>query len=288
MKEKLKGGKGDGKKDSEFDSHWLSVGIKVEREHTDDPEKAKEIAKDHLTEDPQYYKKLRRIEKSMHDEMMKSVEVTGERGGKYHLSETGKRVYSHGGSPRPHAQTVQNIKTGTSHAMRALRSGKIGEYERARKFLSQYDKHPDASVRKVLAAAHDVLHRSAHEMIARSKTPKAHHIYSLISSHHKFKFSQEPEAVPEPKRTTEKKSGNFYKIKSELHAKKMNELSAEYDRLNKDRNIGGARNKGMRDSVTDKYSHNKRAWRSAMNKRPVEPASMSVSMTKSKKAKSKT
>lgn len=278
MKEKLKGGKGDGRPDSDFDSHWLSVGIKVEREHTDDPEKAKEIAKDHLTEDKLYYKKLRRIEKSMRDEMMKSAELTGERGGRYHIAESGKKVYAHGGGPRPHAQTVQNIKTGTSHAMKALRTGKIGEYEKARKFLSQYDNHPDASVRKVLTAAHDVLHRSAHEMIARSKTPKAHHIYSQISSHHKFKFSQKPEQAP-------KKKSSFYKVKASLHQKKMEELSNEYDRLNKDRNIGGIRNREMRDKVTNKYSHNQRAWRSAMNKRPVEPSALSVSITKSKKAK---
>lgn len=49
----------------------LKMGIKVEHEHTKDAEKAKKIAMDHLFEDPQYYTKLKKIErvqeKSIHD-----------------------------------------------------------------------------------------------------------------------------------------------------------------------------------------------------------------------------
>jgi hypothetical protein len=40
----------------------LEKGIKVETEHTTDPQKAKEIAMDHLWEDPKYYSKLKKIE----------------------------------------------------------------------------------------------------------------------------------------------------------------------------------------------------------------------------------
>lgn len=40
----------------------LHMGMKVEMEHTDDKEKAKEIAMDHLWEDPNYYTKLKKIE----------------------------------------------------------------------------------------------------------------------------------------------------------------------------------------------------------------------------------
>jgi len=43
----------------------LSMGIQVELEHTDDPSMAAEIAKDHLTEDPDYYTKLKKIEEGM-------------------------------------------------------------------------------------------------------------------------------------------------------------------------------------------------------------------------------
>jgi len=61
--EKIKGGLADKRPDSDFDAEQLKNGIKVEMEHTDDPKIAKEIAKDHLTEDPNYYKKLKKIEK---------------------------------------------------------------------------------------------------------------------------------------------------------------------------------------------------------------------------------
>jgi hypothetical protein len=40
----------------------LEMGIKVETEHTDDIEKAKEIALDHLWENPKYYSKLKKAE----------------------------------------------------------------------------------------------------------------------------------------------------------------------------------------------------------------------------------
>lgn len=40
----------------------LEKGINVEKEHTDNEDMAKEIAMDHLTEDPNYYTKLQSIE----------------------------------------------------------------------------------------------------------------------------------------------------------------------------------------------------------------------------------
>ena len=38
----------------------LRLGIKTEMEHTDNKSKAKEIAMDHLAEDPKYYTKLKK------------------------------------------------------------------------------------------------------------------------------------------------------------------------------------------------------------------------------------
>lgn len=84
-KEKLKGGKADEKKlldiamKHAFGEKALTTGhkinsilgilkselkkgISVEMEHTDDKEKAKEIAMDHLMEDPHYYSKLKKVE----------------------------------------------------------------------------------------------------------------------------------------------------------------------------------------------------------------------------------
>jgi hypothetical protein len=78
-KEKLKGGKADNKTFEDLVNKnkqkgkdigliekelkkQLNKGIKVEMEHTDDRGKAKEIAMDHLFEDPKYYDKLQKIE----------------------------------------------------------------------------------------------------------------------------------------------------------------------------------------------------------------------------------
>ena len=74
--ERIPGGLAAGRKPDQFDQQQLAAGIKVEREHTRDPRVrgrfeapeddaiAREIAMDHLTEDPDYYRKLRRMEKS--------------------------------------------------------------------------------------------------------------------------------------------------------------------------------------------------------------------------------
>lgn len=43
----------------EFDPEELSMGEKVEMEHTDDPEEARKIAQDHLREHPDYYSRLK-------------------------------------------------------------------------------------------------------------------------------------------------------------------------------------------------------------------------------------
>lgn len=59
----LEGGKGDNKPDSKFNPEKLKEGIKHEREHTKKKQIAKEIAKDHLTEDKDYYERLEAIEK---------------------------------------------------------------------------------------------------------------------------------------------------------------------------------------------------------------------------------
>jgi hypothetical protein len=47
-------------------------GLKVEKEHTRDVSKAKEIVMDHLSEDPNYYVKLKKIEKQETDEATSS------------------------------------------------------------------------------------------------------------------------------------------------------------------------------------------------------------------------
>ena len=61
--DKIPGGLADKKKPSDFDPKKLKAGIKIEMEHTNDRSVAQEIAMDHLTEDSEYYKKLKEVEK---------------------------------------------------------------------------------------------------------------------------------------------------------------------------------------------------------------------------------
>jgi hypothetical protein len=46
----------------DFLTQQLVDGVFVEIEHTKNPQEAREIAMDHLTEDPNYYIKLKKIE----------------------------------------------------------------------------------------------------------------------------------------------------------------------------------------------------------------------------------
>lgn len=68
-KDKLPGGLADDKpSDKAYDPRQLEMGRKVEMEHTDDEELAKEIAKDHLVEIPKgYYDALKKMEKDLKD-----------------------------------------------------------------------------------------------------------------------------------------------------------------------------------------------------------------------------
>lgn len=51
--------------DEKFDPEQLAMGIKVEVEHGKSKEMAKEIAKDHLSEFPNYYTALAKMEKGL-------------------------------------------------------------------------------------------------------------------------------------------------------------------------------------------------------------------------------
>ena len=49
--------------DSKFDKKWLTIGMKVESEHTNNKSLQKQIAKAHLVEAKNYYKLLEQMEK---------------------------------------------------------------------------------------------------------------------------------------------------------------------------------------------------------------------------------
>lgn len=80
-KEEIVGGKADGKSVEDIaKKHNISVkeiedqlkiGLEIEREHTDSKEKAEEISKDHLWEFPDYYTRLKQMEKEAEKDSLK-------------------------------------------------------------------------------------------------------------------------------------------------------------------------------------------------------------------------
>jgi predicted double-glycine peptidase len=66
--DKIPGGLADKGPPKGVDPKQIEKGMLVEREHTYDPSIAREIALDHLTEDPRYYDKLEKMEKEALDQ----------------------------------------------------------------------------------------------------------------------------------------------------------------------------------------------------------------------------
>ena len=73
IREKLRDeGNSQHQPDSKYDQEQLAMGIKVEQEHVENVPVRKEIAKDHLEEDPRYYTHLREMEKKYAADVMPS------------------------------------------------------------------------------------------------------------------------------------------------------------------------------------------------------------------------
>lgn len=69
-------GRNNHRPDSDFDSLQLQVGILVEHEHSDNPEVARAIAKDHLSEHPDYYTVLIKsglVDEPIPEELLKQL-----------------------------------------------------------------------------------------------------------------------------------------------------------------------------------------------------------------------
>lgn len=112
--EKIPGGLASGKKEEDFDKEQLDAGQVVEKEHTTDSQIAREIAMDHLTEDKDYYRKLKRIEEGGNGLQKSGREGEGSRGGHVigHTS-GGKPVYEASTSHRQSlSNTVKNAHYG--------------------------------------------------------------------------------------------------------------------------------------------------------------------------------
>ncbi len=76
QEDKIPGGLADKSKSEDFDKEQLDAGTKIEMEHTKDQKVAQEIAMDHLTEDPDYYKKLKKVESGKGNPCPKESKVT--------------------------------------------------------------------------------------------------------------------------------------------------------------------------------------------------------------------
>lgn len=76
--DQISGGVADHADPEDFDPEALADGCLHELEHTDDISIATEIAMDHLFEDPNYYKKLAKIEKSLSKEEIRKKNSTPE------------------------------------------------------------------------------------------------------------------------------------------------------------------------------------------------------------------
>ena len=85
----------------------LSKGMKVEMEHTKDRKQAKEIAMDHLVEDPKYYDKLKKIE-------TKEVTGTGASSGSYSSPVFGDSAFTAKSNAEVPKKVEANEVTGAS------------------------------------------------------------------------------------------------------------------------------------------------------------------------------
>ena len=63
----MKGGRAEDKDPSKYNQEELNRGIKIELEHTNNKEIAKQITMDHLEEFPNYYEELEKMEKKLED-----------------------------------------------------------------------------------------------------------------------------------------------------------------------------------------------------------------------------
>jgi len=72
FKDRLKGGRADGKPITNYDLKELLAGIKFEREHTDDNLLALEMAMDHLETVPDYYSRHQKMEQEIMSEKVLS------------------------------------------------------------------------------------------------------------------------------------------------------------------------------------------------------------------------
>jgi hypothetical protein len=145
---KLKGGKGDKLTADQVNYHEFTKGWKHELEHTDDIEKAKEIALDHLEEDPNYYTRLDMIEyqakKAKKESAPKEVSKTNLKDKENQMTSPKgvKKEKANVGRKKEKAKKVAGVKTmkGGSEAPKTIKEAvdKTMKYDPNQMYLWRY------------------------------------------------------------------------------------------------------------------------------------------------------
>ena len=107
LEDMIPGKKGDDTTELDVDPRELEIGMEVEAEHTDDSVKAKEIALDHLSQNPKYYSDL--LAYGMVDEpgAVKAAKRLGKKVGQTHSPTTHKGSAT---ASKPVARAYERIK----------------------------------------------------------------------------------------------------------------------------------------------------------------------------------
>lgn len=82
-KDQMPGGLGDDADPEDFSEEQVTKGVKVEMEHTDDPDIALEVVLDHLMENPQYYDYLAEAEDKMKADSKREAQIEEADSGMY-------------------------------------------------------------------------------------------------------------------------------------------------------------------------------------------------------------
>jgi len=107
----------EGTKPGDVSAPELAAGRKIEQEHTSDPAKTTDIALDHLTEIPDYYRRLDEMEAEAKREGMKRGSAAADAFIRTKLREGERRQPTHYGQPAPYFTDPQvaEIKQAAYH-----------------------------------------------------------------------------------------------------------------------------------------------------------------------------
>ena len=132
----IHGGKADGKPASDFPQDQVAKGMKVEREHTNNPTMAREIASDHLTEDKKYYTHLKEMEdkyvekKAFWNGFEKRAGLSGIKDFFKNVNESADNInkFTEGArkSEEIFRKTIPNLEKGMGRGLKYLKRGGLG------------------------------------------------------------------------------------------------------------------------------------------------------------------